>query len=139
MNNSKKKLLGYSVKQVKEYFNELEKKHHMSLLQKELELSEINKKINELAIENKNLTEELDALNRKKNDFINHVNSRIDKIERFVNNKQAESTAIKQSAIEDLMLKRAELAKAQDRIKELKKDLSYIKNRRKLTDELLDL
>jgi predicted RNase H-like nuclease (RuvC/YqgF family) len=136
MDNFKKQLFGYSMKEVENYFAELEDQHRTDLLQKESELSKINEKINELEIKNNNLAQELEALNEKKNDFINHMNSRIDKIEKFVNNKQAESDKIKQVALQELTKKRNELAKLQSSIKEFKKDLAYIKNRRMLNSEL---
>lgn len=70
--------------------------------------------------------------------MLNHVNTRIDKIEKFVNNKQAQSTATRQAAMDKLIQKRHELIHAQNCIKELKKDLSYIKNHRSLPDELME-
>jgi|GEM_PF-7105668 len=138
MNNFKTQLLGYSKKQVEEYFAGLEDQHKNALSQKELELSKINEKIKQITMENNNLTQELDALTKKKIEFINHMNDRIGKIEKFVNNKLTESEKAKKAALEELISKRYELTKAQSCIKEFKKDLTYIKNRRILAGELFN-
>jgi len=138
MNYFKKQLFGYSINEVERYFTDLECKHQTLLSQKESELNLIREKINHLQVENNNLFQELDALNKKKANFMNHVNNRVEEIENLVNNKQTESQEIKKAAIQKLTIKKSELTKVQNCLKEFKNDLTYIKYRQKQAVSLLE-
>jgi len=138
MNYFKKQLFGYSINEVERYFTDLECNHKTLLSQKESELDLIREKINHLQVENNNLFQELDILNKKKANFMNYVNNRVEEIENLVNNKHTESQELKKAAIQKLTIKKNELTNVQNCLKEFKNDLTYIKYRQKQAVSLLE-
>ena len=131
-------IFGYNKEEVEKYFFRLESQHISILSQKKLELNLVRNKINQLHEENNKISYAIEQENRKKADYLNYMNQELSAIDSSLKKKQEEANEEKLAALEELKRKKTGLQKEQQYIKQMKKELNTINNKKRLLDQLYD-
>jgi len=130
--------IGYSKNEVREFLEDLERKHEDYINMKKRELDELKDKVNDVENENRNLQKEIDNKKLVREDFFSKLDEEISKIDNLVSAKKKESNYKTDLAIEKLIKKRNDLVRIQSYLKELYEQLGYISENSSLVEKLHD-
>ena len=129
-------LYGYDKKEVEEYINDLRDEHQEQLARKRTELTNLSNSVRAAREENAAISSQIETESRQKENYLQHMNLELQKIESALASKQIETEHIKSKALNKLELKKNELEKNQDYVKKMQRELKIIKNKNRLLDQL---